>query len=143
MLDQNAWVFQVEPWTLGCNVQTAVRVRAPAVEALIPPIVGVLVVSVLHTVVALPVEPVLRLDELGKTARGLIVVSDVGDHVQRQRHEQHVHRDRDVLLRQLASNEEAFQVLEESARVERLTVVIVIVGWQAVIFYNRFEHAVH
>lgn len=87
MLSQDAGILKVKPWAFGCDVHSAAGVARPAVETLVPLIVRVLIVSVLHCVVALSVEPVLRLNELGKTAGNNVVVGNVCKHVSGQSEE--------------------------------------------------------
>ena len=79
VLSKNARVVQVQPWALRSDVETTVGVSCPAVETLVPLVVGVLIGSVLNTVVALSVEPVLRLKHLRQATSSQIVVGDVNN----------------------------------------------------------------
>ncbi len=53
--------FKVFPWALGSDIHPAVGITSPAILARVEEIVGVSVCRLLMSVVALAVEPVLRL----------------------------------------------------------------------------------
>ena len=55
-------VLEVEVWPLGADIETAVRIRGPAVVTSVPVVVRVAVRHVLDAVIALAVEPAAGLE---------------------------------------------------------------------------------
>jgi len=79
-------VLEVQPRSLGANIDAARRVAGPAVELLVPKVVGVSVGVVLDAVVALAVEPVSTLEHLGPVASLGVVVCNKKGHVHGEEH---------------------------------------------------------
>ena len=71
--------LEILPGALGTNFQSAVRVRSPAVVALVEEVVRVSVVDSLHAVVARAVEPALALERLGVSPAEVVVRRRVED----------------------------------------------------------------
>ena len=83
VLVHNSGVHKVFQRSFGSNVHTALRVRGPAVVPLVPVVVGVRIGSVLDTVVALAVKPVLALVVGWLNACALLGPPSVCKHIQR------------------------------------------------------------
>lgn len=81
VLGNDAWILKVEPRALGGEIHAAAGVTCPAVKALVPEVVGIGVRSVLNSVVALSIEPILALEELREAASHFIRVENVSCHV--------------------------------------------------------------
>lgn len=82
----DSWVHQVFHRSLRPNIHTALRIASPAVESPVVVVVGVGIGSVLDTVIALSVEPVLTLDKAGQSASDLLRPPEVRRAVHGHRH---------------------------------------------------------
>ena len=70
--------------SLGGEIQSASGVASPAVVTAIPEVVGVCIGHVLRAIVALTVNPVLTLQQLGPLSGRCIGVTNVEEHVGRK-----------------------------------------------------------
>lgn len=121
-------VLEILPGALGSDIDTAVGVAGPAVLAGIEEVVGVRVVRVLQTVPALAVEEVLGLEGGGDVTCAEVVVQREGDEEGDGEAEDAVDGHRDVLLGDVAGDQEATEGLQEGATVHGLVEVEAVVG---------------
>ena len=68
------WVLEVFPRALGADIDAAERVGCPAVQASVEEVVWVGIVDLLGSIVALAIEPVLRLETAAQLPASQVVV---------------------------------------------------------------------
>ena len=83
LVELGSRVFKILPRALRSDLQSALGVGGPAVVLLVPMVIGVLVVTVLDSIVSRAVHESLRLETLGQTASKVMVGGDVPSSVGR------------------------------------------------------------
>ena len=124
LMEVFSWVFEVEPWSLGTNVEAAEGIGGPAVAHSVVEVVwvsvGVVLISIETKVVS--VEIVLWLKGLGKRASLLVSQVALEEEPWQSNSKEGEHWESGVLLGDHSVHQRLLELEEESLRSQWLSV---------------------